>query len=155
VQIVAQHRLLLSGTPIQNNVQELWSLFDFLMPGFLGTAAAFNARFPSKAALPPARDAQRGVRKVGALMEALDALHKQVLPFVLRRTKDQVLRDLPPKLMQARSSMLFLALLSAQPRCANGIRCMVGCTHALHHCRWEQSCAKRPAVTPCRISSAT
>ena len=41
----SQHRLILSGTPIQNNVLELWSLFDFLMPGFLGTEASFNERF--------------------------------------------------------------------------------------------------------------
>lgn len=39
------HRLILSGTPIQNNVLELWSLFDFLMPGFLGTEKEFNERF--------------------------------------------------------------------------------------------------------------
>lgn len=44
-QIKAQHRLLLSGTPIQNNVLELWSLFDFLMPGFLGNERVFNDRF--------------------------------------------------------------------------------------------------------------
>lgn len=44
-QIKAQHRLLLSGTPIQNNVLELWSLFDFLMPGFLGSERAFNDKF--------------------------------------------------------------------------------------------------------------
>ena len=43
--IQAQHRLILSGTPIQNNVLELWSLFDFLMPGFLGTETSFNERF--------------------------------------------------------------------------------------------------------------
>lgn len=41
----AHHRLVLSGTPIQNNVLELWSLFDFLMPGFLGTEASFHERF--------------------------------------------------------------------------------------------------------------
>jgi TATA-binding protein-associated factor len=43
--IRAHHRLVLSGTPIQNNVLELWSLFDFLMPGFLGTEASFHERF--------------------------------------------------------------------------------------------------------------
>ena len=41
----AQHRVILSGTPIQNNVLELWSLFDFLMPGFLGTERSFNERY--------------------------------------------------------------------------------------------------------------
>jgi TATA-binding protein-associated factor len=44
-QLVANHRLILSGTPIQNNVLELWSLFDFLMPGFLGTEKQFTARY--------------------------------------------------------------------------------------------------------------
>lgn len=44
-QLVANHRLILSGTPIQNNVLELWSLFDFLMPSFLGTERQFTARY--------------------------------------------------------------------------------------------------------------
>jgi TATA-binding protein-associated factor len=44
-QIRAHHRLLLSGTPIQNNLLELWSLFDFLMPGFLGTERQFQEKF--------------------------------------------------------------------------------------------------------------
>jgi len=43
--LAAQHRLLLSGTPVQNNVGELWSLFDFLMPGLLGSERQFNARY--------------------------------------------------------------------------------------------------------------
>lgn len=44
-QLKANHRLVLSGTPIQNNVLELWSLFDFLMPGFLGTEKQFAAKY--------------------------------------------------------------------------------------------------------------
>ena len=44
-QLQCAHRLILSGTPIQNNVLELWALFDFLMPGFLGSERQFQARY--------------------------------------------------------------------------------------------------------------
>ncbi|KAF8432415.1 SNF2 chromatin remodeling protein [Boletus edulis BED1] len=94
--IQAQHRLILSGTPIQNNVLELWSLFDFLMPGFLGTETSFNERF-SKPILA-GRDGKAKTGEAAAL--ALEALHKQVLPFLLRRLKEDVLNDLPPKIIQ-------------------------------------------------------
>ncbi|KAK7035735.1 TBP associated factor [Favolaschia claudopus] len=94
--IRAQHRLILSGTPIQNNVLELWSLFDFLMPGFLGTESSFNERF-SKPILSN-RDGKAKNGEAAAL--ALEALHKQVLPFLLRRLKEDVLHDLPPKIIQ-------------------------------------------------------
>ncbi|RDB21258.1 putative helicase mot1 [Hypsizygus marmoreus] len=94
--IKAQHRLILSGTPIQNNVLELWSLFDFLMPGFLGTEASFNERFGK-----PILSNRDGKAKSGeAAALALEALHKQVLPFLLRRLKEDVLHDLPPKIIQ-------------------------------------------------------
>ncbi|KAF8969946.1 SNF2 superfamily chromatin remodeling protein [Flammula alnicola] len=94
--IQAQHRLILSGTPIQNNVLELWSLFDFLMPGFLGTESSFNERFGK-----PILSNRDGKNKSGeAAALALEALHKQVLPFLLRRLKEDVLNDLPPKIIQ-------------------------------------------------------
>ncbi|XP_006458226.1 hypothetical protein AGABI2DRAFT_183309 [Agaricus bisporus var. bisporus H97] len=92
----AQHRLILSGTPIQNNVLELWSLFDFLMPGFLGTESSFNERFGKP--ILANRDGKAKNGEAAAL--ALEALHKQVLPFLLRRLKEDVLHDLPPKIIQ-------------------------------------------------------
>jgi len=94
----AEHRLLLSGTPIQNDVVELWSLFDFLMPGFLGTEKEFKATYGIAAARSAAAKKGGGLSEQGAL--ATGALHKQVMPFVMRRTKDQVLKDLPPKIIQ-------------------------------------------------------
>lgn len=94
--IRAQHRLILSGTPIQNNVLELWSLFDFLMPGFLGTESSFNERFGKP--ILANRDGKAKNGEAAAL--ALEALHKQVLPFLLRRLKEDVLNDLPPKIIQ-------------------------------------------------------
>ena len=94
----AQHRLLLSGTPIQNSVMEMWALFDFLMPAFLGGERAFNSRYGR--ALAASRGAKKGSTEAEAGVLALDALHRQVMPFVLRRTKDQVLQDLPPKTVQ-------------------------------------------------------
>jgi TATA-binding protein-associated factor len=94
----AIHRLILSGTPIQNNVLELWSLFDFLMPGFLGSEKAFNDRFGKPIAA--SRDAKSSSKEQEAGALALEALHKQVLPFLLRRLKEDVLDDLPPKIIQ-------------------------------------------------------
>ncbi|EFJ48604.1 hypothetical protein VOLCADRAFT_74566 [Volvox carteri f. nagariensis] len=95
--VVAQHRLLLSGTPIQNDVLEMWSLFDFLMPGFLGQERTFRAKFGK--ALQEARVSKRGSREAEAGLLALEGLHRSLLPFVLRRTKGQVLADLPPKII--------------------------------------------------------
>ncbi|OAA78116.1 hypothetical protein LEL_04939 [Akanthomyces lecanii RCEF 1005] len=94
----SNHRLILTGTPIQNNVLELWSLFDFLMPGFLGTERVFLDRFAKPIAASRFSKASSKEQEAGAL--AIEALHKQVLPFLLRRLKEEVLNDLPPKILQ-------------------------------------------------------
>jgi TATA-binding protein-associated factor len=94
----SNHRLILSGTPIQNNVLELWSLFDFLMPGFLGTEKVFQDRFAKPIAASRFSKSSSKEQEAGAL--AIEALHKQVLPFLLRRLKEEVLDDLPPKILQ-------------------------------------------------------
>ncbi|KAM0844019.1 hypothetical protein ACQ4PT_057332 [Festuca glaucescens] len=99
-QLKAQHRLILSGTPIQNNVLELWSLFDFLMPGFLGTEKQFQATYGKP--LIAAKDSKCSAKDSEAGILAMEALHKQVMPFLLRRTKDEVLSDLPEKIIQDR-----------------------------------------------------
>jgi TATA-binding protein-associated factor len=96
--IRSNHRLILSGTPIQNNVLELWSLFDFLMPGFLGSEKSFHEKFAKPIAASRNSKTSSKEQEAGAL--ALEALHKQVLPFMLRRLKEEVLSDLPPKIIQ-------------------------------------------------------
>ncbi|EME50250.1 hypothetical protein DOTSEDRAFT_68955 [Dothistroma septosporum NZE10] len=96
--LASNHRLILSGTPIQNNVLELWSLFDFLMPGFLGTEKVFQDRFAKPIAASRFAKSSSKEQEAGAL--AVESLHKQVLPFLLRRLKEEVLNDLPPKILQ-------------------------------------------------------
>ncbi len=81
--INARMRLCLSGTPIENNLFELWSLFEFLMPGFLGSQHAFQ-----RGIIKPIKDGDT---------ETLDYLRTRVRPFILRRTKSEVAKDLPPK----------------------------------------------------------
>ena len=80
----ARQRLCLSGTPVENHLGELWSLMRFLIPGFLGSEQAFNARF------------RKPIEKDGD-MERNEVLRKRLAPLILRRTKDQVAKELPPK----------------------------------------------------------
>jgi SNF2 family DNA or RNA helicase len=78
----ADHRLALSGTPVENHLGELWSLFEFLNPGMLGSASVFGRA---------GRNPDAATRSV---------LARALRPFILRRTKGEVARELPPKTEQ-------------------------------------------------------
>ena len=78
----ADHRLALSGTPVENHLGELWSLFEFLNPGMLGSAAVFGRA---------GRNPDAATRNI---------LARALRPFILRRTKGEVARELPPKTEQ-------------------------------------------------------
>jgi superfamily II DNA or RNA helicase len=92
----AQHRLALTGTPIENRLAELWSIFDFLLPGYLGTARSFRQEFE----LPITKHGDR----------AREAVLKRVIhPFKLRRLKSDVLKELPPKVEDVRHCRLSAA----------------------------------------------
>lgn len=84
LRLKARQRLCLSGTPLQNHLGELWSLFDFLAPGFLGGQKSFKARYRTP------------IEKYGDV-ERQDVLNRRIRPFMLRRTKEEVVTELPPK----------------------------------------------------------
>jgi superfamily II DNA or RNA helicase len=81
----ARHRLAMSGTPIENHLGELWSIFEFLNPGMLGTATVFKRHAGGAS---------------GQDEEARRLLARALRPFILRRTKQQVVKDLPDKIEQ-------------------------------------------------------
>ena len=101
----AVHRLALTGTPLENHLRELWSIFSFLMPGFFGGQAAFNRRYVTPI-----------LRKEDP--EALAALQARLRPFVLRRLKAEVASELPPRTEQ----ILYCELGEAQRRLYEAVR---------------------------------
>ncbi|MBQ9064491.1 MAG: DEAD/DEAH box helicase [Blautia sp.] len=89
----AERRFAMTGTPIENRLSELWSIFDFLMPGFLYNASEFGTRFE------------------GPIMKKKDEaatakLSKMTAPFILRRKKTDVLKDLPEKLEEIQAQVM-------------------------------------------------
>src|SRR6185436_6391050 len=78
----AEHRIVLTGTPVENNTFELWSQFAFLNPGLLGNMDYFKRAFANPI-------------EVRADAESAKILRKLVHPFILRRTKEQVAPELP------------------------------------------------------------
>ena len=115
----AKLRLCLSGTPLENHLGELWSLFDFLMPGFLGSRQQFGRRY-------------RGpIEKTGDT-ERQALLARRVAPFLLRRTKAEVAADLPPRTTIAET----VEMEPAQRSVYEGIRLAM-------HSRVRQAIAER------------
>jgi len=173
----AVHRLAITGTPVHNDVLDLWSVFDFLMPGYLGDVSSFeqNVAKPVRASrailakdsvsLQAAedeegdgissgtsapvtsskmtkREQQRELESIRAA-EALEGLRRKILPFLLRRTKEAVLQDLPPKIVQdlitdmAPVQARLYAALKGDVRAAekdalgHTARLLMACTHPL------------------------
>ena len=84
MQLNAGFRIATTGTPVENRLDELWNLFRFLNPGLLGSHQSFTVRFAN----PIERDRDKAARTL---------LKKLIRPFILRRTKSQVLEELPPR----------------------------------------------------------
>lgn len=96
----ARHRFVLTGTPMENSVRDLWSLMNFVLPGYLGSRADFRERYEQ----PLTR---------GAAPEVQRRLARRMRPFLLRRLKTEVAKDLPEKLEQQ-----VICDLTAQQRAA-------------------------------------
>ncbi|MDO9424023.1 MAG: SNF2-related protein [Methylobacter sp.] len=92
--IKTNHRLCLTGTPMENHLGELWTQFDFLMPGFLSDSATFKKRY-------------RTPIEVHGDSEQRARLSRRIAPFMLRRTKQEVATELPPKTEIIRSVPLY------------------------------------------------
>jgi SNF2 family DNA or RNA helicase len=88
--IDATHRLCLTGTPLENHLGELWTQFDFLLPGFLGDLKSFTRMW------------RNPIEKHGDALRR-DLLARRIRPFILRRKKDEVATELPPKTTIIRS----------------------------------------------------
>ncbi len=106
-------RFALTGTPVENRLAELWSIFDFLMPGFLFTRRAFMNRFEAPIQRQESRVAEH--------------LRQMVAPFILRRLKQEVLTELPPKTerllpapMERPQRQVYLAAVSDLRRTITG-----------------------------------
>jgi len=85
--IRSKARFILTGTPLENSIRDLWSLFDFLLPGYLGTRKDFQERYEKLLAS-------------GESASVWPRLQRRVKPWILRRTKSEILKELPPKIEQ-------------------------------------------------------
>ncbi|KAJ1914656.1 DNA repair protein rhp26 [Mycoemilia scoparia] len=107
-QLKTYHRIILSGTPIQNNLTELWSLFDFVYPGRLGTLPVFNSQF--SVPIKVGGYASASNFQVRTAYECACMLRDLINPYLLRRLKVDVAKELPGK----REQVLFCKLTEKQ-----------------------------------------
>ena len=96
-EIDAVHKLILTGTPVHNSVDDLYSLFDVVIPGYLGDEKEFSKKYKFKI---NDKTIEALKNKNETLESKMSELHKKVLPFILRRLKTDVLKDLPPKIIK-------------------------------------------------------
>jgi SNF2 family DNA or RNA helicase len=101
----SNHRLVMTGTPVENNTAELWSQFSFLNPGMLGSLNYFQGAF----SVPIERYNDNA---------AASLLRKMIAPFLLRRTKEEVVKELPPKSEQ----IYYCAMSDSQKKFYNQVR---------------------------------
>lgn len=98
-EINAETKIALTGTPIENSVLELWSIFDYIMPGYLSNISKFKSKYKI-------RDFDDRENKL------LDGLNRQISPFILRRKKENVIKDLPSKI----ENNIYIELSSEQKK---------------------------------------
>ena len=112
-EVRSEFRLALTGTPVENRLSELWSIFDFLMPGFLYSYEKFRKEIE----LPAVQYSNS---------DAMQRLQKMIRPFVLRRLKRDVLKDLPDKLEKDMFSPLESEQKELYEAHTEGLRLMLG-----------------------------
>ena len=95
----SERKLVLTGTPLQNRVTELWSIFDFLMPGFLEDESVFNRKY-SKYLSTSLKKLGKNEDQTEQFLTSIKNLRDRISPFILRRTKENVLKELPDKIVQ-------------------------------------------------------
>ena len=107
-----RHKLALTGTPIQNNLEELWSLFDYVMPGFLGSRSSFREQY-----------GRNGRVNWEAVRHGAAPLKERLNPFVLRRLKETVAPDLPAKIVVERKVELKPRQVALYKNVIEGAEC--------------------------------